>query len=81
MWKLETREVGKIVSAITGNRHPHKKAASPKSGPAAILAEKEGFEPSCPFQGYPISSRARYDHFDTSPRHICHISPSEKGEN
>ncbi len=31
------------------------------------MAEKEGFEPSCPFQDNPISSRGRYNHFDTSP--------------
>ena len=69
------------MSGKKKNHHPHKKAAGLKPRPAAILAEKEGFEPSCPSQGYPISSRARYDRFDTSPRHICHISPSEKGEN
>ena len=34
------------------------------------LAEKEGFEPSSRVSGYTISSRARYDHFDTSPNFL-----------
>ena len=40
-----------------------------------VLAEKEGFEPSRPFQDNSISSRARYDRFDTSPRMRCARSP------
>ena len=31
------------------------------------MAEWEGFEPSSRVSGYTISSRARYDHFDTTP--------------
>lgn len=31
------------------------------------VAEQEGFEPSSRVSGYTISSRARYDHFDTTP--------------
>ena len=32
-----------------------------------LLAEMEGFEPSCLSLDKTISSRSRYDHFDTSP--------------
>ena len=31
------------------------------------LAEMVGFEPTCPIKDKTISSRSRYDHFDTSP--------------
>ena len=31
------------------------------------MAETVGFEPTCRFTGKTISSRSRYDHFDTSP--------------
>ena len=31
------------------------------------LAEMVGFEPTCPVKDKTISSRSRYDHFDTSP--------------
>ena len=34
---------------------------------APILAETVGFEPTCPSLDKTISSRSRYDHFDTSP--------------
>ena len=33
-----------------------------------LLAEMVGFEPTCPVKDKTISSRSRYDHFDTSPR-------------
>ena len=32
-----------------------------------VLAEWAGFEPACRVSGNTISSRARYDHFDTTP--------------
>ena len=32
-----------------------------------LLAEMVGFEPTCPIKDKTISSRSRYDHFDTSP--------------
>ena len=32
-----------------------------------LLAEMVGFEPTCPIKDKTISSRARYDRFDTSP--------------
>ena len=31
------------------------------------MAEMVGFEPTCHFTDKTISSRSRYDHFDTSP--------------
>ena len=34
------------------------------------VAEAVGFEPTSPSLDYPISSRGRYDHFDTLPRLI-----------
>ena len=36
-----------------------------------ILAEKVGFEPTWRVTANSISSRARYDHFDTSPCVVC----------
>ena len=45
-----------------------KKASSHKSGLLAkFVAEMVGFEPTCPVKDKTISSRSRYDHFDTSP--------------
>ena len=35
------------------------------------LAEMVGFEPTCPAKDKTISSRSRYDHFDTSPYLVC----------
>ena len=35
------------------------------------LAERVGFEPTCGFTRNSISSRARYDHFDTAPYSIA----------
>mgnify|MGYP000243548624 CR=1 FL=1 len=32
-----------------------------------LLAEMVGFEPTCLIKDKTISSRSRYDHFDTSP--------------
>ena len=32
-----------------------------------FVAEEVGFEPTCPVKDNSISSRARYDHFDTPP--------------
>ena len=32
------------------------------------MAEAVGFEPTSPSLDYPISSRGRYDHFDTLPQ-------------
>ena len=59
---------------------------------APILAETVGFEPTCPSLDKTISSRSRYDHFDTSPYLIfkhrlarylekCKISMQDKREN
>ena len=33
----------------------------------SLVAEWAGFEPACRFIDNTISSRARYDHFDTTP--------------
>ena len=38
-----------------------------KSHKTARVAERVGFEPTCPFTDNRISSAARYDHFDTAP--------------
>jgi hypothetical protein len=32
------------------------------------MAERVGFEPTCPLQGKTLSRRPRYDHFGTSPQ-------------
>lgn len=40
------------------------------------MAEQEGFEPSSRVSGYTISSRARYDHFDTAPYSCIHFYSS-----
>ena len=40
------------------------------------MAEKVGFEPTVPFLVHSISSRGRYNHFDTSPNIFF---SSEKG--
>ena len=49
--------------------HPHhlcrKKGTSLSR--CLLLAEMVGFEPTCPVKDKTISSRSRYDHFDTSP--------------
>ena len=37
------------------------------SGIAAVMAEAVGFEPTCHVRDKTISSRSRYDHFDTLP--------------
>ena len=42
------------------------KKDSPKGEPF-LMAEMVGFEPTCPVKDKTISSRSRYDHFDTSP--------------
>ena len=46
--------------------HTIKNKTDPK-GPVLFLAEMVGFEPTCPAKDKTISSRSRYDHFDTSP--------------
>ena len=43
------------------------------------MAETVGFEPTCRFTDNSISSRARYDRFDTSPYDISNISPENLG--
>ena len=49
--------------------HPHhlcrKKGTSLSR--CLLLAEMVGFEPTCPVKDKTISSRSRYDRFDTSP--------------
>lgn len=49
--------------------HPHH--LSRKKGTSLsrclLLAEMVGFEPTCPIKDKTISSRSRYDRFDTSP--------------
>jgi hypothetical protein len=65
------------MEEAVGNLAGERNAAGLKHRPAAGLAEKEGFEPSCPFQDNPISSRGRYNRFDTSP---CHIKKSASGQ-
>ena len=39
----------------------------------SVLAEAVGFEPTSDFTRYPISSRGRYDHFDTPPYRLAII--------
>ena len=43
------------------------------------MAETVGFEPTCRFTDNSISSRARYDRFETSPYDISNISPENLG--
>ena len=43
-----------------------------------LLAEMVGFEPTCPVKDKTISSRSRYDHFDTSPYSLC--APERRAE-
>lgn len=43
----------------------------PSKWMVCILAEKVGFEPTWRVTANSISSRARYDHFDTSPYRAC----------
>ena len=43
----------------------------PSEWMAVVLAEKVGFEPTWRVTANSISSRARYDHFDTSPYRAC----------
>ncbi len=41
----------------------------PDEGGKMVMAERVGFEPTCRLlTDNPISSRARYDHFGTSPQ-------------
>ena len=48
--------------------HPHHKTEKDfPEGSLFCLAEMVGFEPTCPVKDKTISSRSRYDHFDTSP--------------
>ena len=56
------------------------KASKPTWLPAFPMAESEGFEPSCDFTRNSISSRARYDHFDTSPNLSQHQDLGKRGE-
>ena len=44
------------------------------------MAERVGFEPTCPFTDNRISSAARYDHFDTAPYINFDFRPSIFGE-
>ena len=57
-----------------------KRCFSEKSHKTALLAERVGFEPTCRFTGNSISSRARYDHFDTAPYINFDFRPSIFGE-
>ncbi len=41
------------------------------------LAEMVGFEPTCPVKDKTISSRSRYDHFDTSPYIFTRFLPQK----
>src|SRR5712692_3896701 len=42
------------------------------------LAERVGFEPTCPLlAGKTLSRRPRYDHFGTSPRTECSKAPRQ----
>ena len=45
-------------------------------GPSALLAEREGFEPSWGLRPQRISSPRRYGHFGTSPRNAGQCRPS-----
>ena len=47
------------------------KKQQPSEWMAVVLAEKVGFEPTWRVTANSISSRARYDHFDTSPYRAC----------
>ena len=44
-----------------------------------LLAEAVGFEPTDDFTRHSISSRDRYDHFDTPPYQVrCGLSPQHE---
>ncbi len=47
----------------------NKNTLYPKGYKVFLLAQWEGFEPSSRVNGYTISNRARYDHFDTTASH------------
>ena len=49
--------------------HPHHLCRKKGTGLSRclLLAEMVGFEPTCPIKDKTISSRSRYDRFDTSP--------------
>ena len=49
--------------------HPHHLCRKKGTGLSRclLLAEMVGFEPTCPVKDKTISSRSRYDRFDTSP--------------
>ena len=54
-----------------------------KNSPQAInacgdVAQQERFELSSRVSGYTISSRARYDHFDTTPSTAVRVSETAK---
>ena len=44
---------------------------------ATRLAERVGFEPTCPLRDKTLSRRPRYDHFGTSPVVCVHCTPAE----
>ena len=55
-----------IVAANLGHAHRGGTLGTSLSR-CLLLAEMVGFEPTCPIKDKTISSRSRYDHFDTSP--------------
>ena len=55
------------IRHLKGNKFIEK-APGEDAGDFSSAAESVGFEPTCPVKDNRISSAARYDHFDNSPK-------------
>lgn len=62
-----TSETRFSLVRLLSKRQKSKKKKSQIRLNLRLLAEMVGFEPTCPIKDKTISSRSRYDHFDTSP--------------
>ena len=62
-----SQKVGHMTGEPMGSHPILQNKNSTRLGAVRVLAEKMGFEPMCRVFGKTISSRSRYDHFDTSP--------------
>ena len=81
IWAVGFLFCGKATAVAECHRHSAKsrlsnptfgaKKQQPSEWMAVVLAEKVGFEPTWRVTANSISSRARYDHFDTSPYRAC----------
>ncbi len=65
--KNKKEERRKIRRSLLCSRYQMKKKNQQLFAAGFLLAEKVGFEPTDGFTRQTISSRSRYDHFDTSP--------------